>query len=172
MADPFLGEIRMFAGNFPPRDWAFCDGSILPIRQYTALFSLLGTNFGGDGRVTFALPNLRDRVPMHWGQGPNLANRPLGESGGENAVTLKSTEMAAHSHAPRASSGPGDQLSPENGFWAASETRDKQFGNTAPDVTMAAPMDAAGGGLAHENRAPFLVVSYIIALNGIFPQRP
>jgi len=172
MADPYLGEIRMFAGNFPPKDWAFCDGSIVAIRQHTALFSLLGTNFGGDGRVTFGLPDLRDRVPMHWGQGPGLANRQLGETGGANAVTLALTEMAPHSHSPSASSAPGDQVSPENGFWAASQTRDKQFGNTAPDATMAAPIDPTGGGLAHENRAPYLAVSYIIALNGIFPQRP
>ncbi len=172
MAEPFLGEIRMFAGNFPPRDWAFCDGRIMPIAQYTALFSLLGTNFGGDGKRTFGLPNLRDRVPMHWGQGPGLSDRPLGDSGGANAVTLTLQEMAAHSHSPGASSGPGDQVSPENGFWSSSETRDKQFGNTVPDVAMAAPIDAAGGGLAHENRAPYLAVSYIIALNGIFPRRP
>ena len=172
MADPFIGEIRMFAGNFAPKDWAFCDGRLMPIRQYTALFSLLGTNFGGDGKVTFGLPNLRDRVPMHWGQGPGLTNRALGASGGENAVTLKLTEMAAHTHSPGASNAPGDQLSPANGFWSSSETRDKQFGNTAPDVKMAAPMDPVGGGLPHENRAPFLAVSYIIALNGVFPPRP
>src|SRR5262245_49113254 len=100
MSEPFLGEIRMFAGNFPPKDWAFCDGRILPIAQYTALFSLLGNNYGGDGKTNFGLPNLTDRVPMHWGQGTGLSNRNPGDTGGSNLVALTSDQMAQHQHAP------------------------------------------------------------------------
>jgi microcystin-dependent protein len=172
MADPFIGEIRMFAGNYPPKDWAFCDGSLLAIRQYTALFSILGTNFGGDGRVTFGLPNLKDRVPMHWGHGNGLASRSLGETGGEATVTLTTEQMPAHSHAPSAGAS-ADQGSPAGGVWAQS-SRDRVFSTdtNATYVPMAAAMGQAGGGQFHENRAPYLAVSYIIALNGVFPPRP
>ena len=172
MADPFIGEIRMFAGNFPPKDWAFCDGSLIPIARNTALFSLLGTNFGGDGRVTFALPNLRDRVPLHWGQGAGLSNRSLGDTGGANAVALTPDEMAPHTHSPAANSGAGDQGSPQSGVWAASATRDLLYSDAATDTNMAAQIGSVGGGLAHENRAPFQTVNYIIALAGVFPPRP
>jgi microcystin-dependent protein len=173
MSEPFLGEVRMFCGNYPPNNWALCNGQLLAIRQYTALFSLLGIAYGGDGIQTFALPNLTDSVPMHQGQGPNLSPRTVGETGGESSVMLTEAEMAAHSHAPNAVSSAGDQASPENSRWSQSSTRDKQFGNTAPDKEMAADLlDPLGGGLPHENRAPFQVVNYIIALAGVFPQRP
>ena len=163
----------MFCGNYPPNNWALCNGQLLAIRQYAALFSLLGVAYGGDGVQTFALPNLTDSVPMHQGQGPDLSPRTVGEIGGESSVFLTEAEMAAHSHAPNAVSGAGDQASPENSRWSQSSTRDKQFGNTTPDKEMAAGLlDPLGGGLPHENRAPFQVVNYIIALAGVFPQRP
>lgn len=170
MSEAFIGEIRMFAGNFPPQHWAFCDGSLLRIVQNTALYSLLGTSFGGDGKTTFGLPDLRDRVPMHWGQGPGLANRRLGESGGNASMTLTTVQMPTHSHSPGAGTS-ADQASPANGVWAQS-SRDRVFGSGTTFVPMAAAMDPTGGGLAHENRAPYLAVSFIICVDGIYPPRP
>jgi microcystin-dependent protein len=175
MSEPFLGEIRMFAGNFPPKNWAFCNGQIMPISQNTALFSLLGTNYGGNGTTNFGLPNLQGSTPIHWGQGPGLTQRDIGEIGGSPTVTLLITEMAGHTHAPNANNAAGTEASPANGFWAQSSSRDKQNapGTTTPLVPMATTaMGPAGGGQAHENMAPYLAVSYIIALAGIFPQRP
>lgn len=171
MSEAFLGEIRMFAGNFPPKDWMFCNGAILPISQNTALFSLLGTNFGGNGVNNFQLPNLADTVPMGTGTGPGLTPRSVGETGGEAMVTLTSPEMAAHSHAPAVFPA-GQETSPEGAVWSASSGRDNQYAQGAPDVQMANVMGSVGGGLPHENRAPFLAVSYIICVNGIFPARP
>src|SRR5437868_2425626 len=112
MSEPFLGEIRMFAGNFAPTGWAFCNGQILSIAQNTALFSLLGTTYGGNGQTTFGLPNLQGRVPMHWGTGAGLTPRTLGETSGSENVTLLSTQMPAHTHSIEASTGQGDQFSP------------------------------------------------------------
>jgi microcystin-dependent protein len=175
MSEPFLGEIRMFAGNFPPKNWAFCNGQIMPISQNTALFSLLGTNYGGNGSTNFGLPNLQGSVPIHWGQGPGLSNRDIGETGGASTVTLIMTEMAPHSHSPSANNAAGTETAPTNAFWAQSSSRDKQNapGNTTPVVPMApAALDPVGGSQAHENMAPYLAVSYIIALAGIFPSRP
>jgi microcystin-dependent protein len=172
MSDPFLGEIRIFAGNYPPKNWAFCNGAILPISQYTALFALLGTNFGGNGTVNFGLPNLVDRVPMNWGQGPGLTPRVLGEMGGDNSVAIDATTMAAHTHLAQASSGGGTDTAPTNNFWSTSSSREKQFNAPPPDALMALALDPAGGSQAHENRQPYLAVNYIIALSGIFPSRP
>jgi len=175
MSEPFLGEIKMFAGNFPPKNWAFCNGQLLPISQYVALFSLLGTNYGGNGTTNFGLPNLQASIPVHWGQGPGLSSRVIGEVGGAQSVNLLITEMAAHTHSPNASNAAGDQLSPENGYWAQSSVRDKQYapGTTTTDVNMATnAIDPVGGSQAHNNMAPYLAVSYIIALAGIFPARP
>lgn len=173
MSEPFLGEIRMFAGTFAPNGWAFCNGQIMPIQQNTALFSLLGTNYGGNGTSNFGLPNLQGCVPIHWGQGPGLSDRVIGESGGAATVTLISAEMGAHSHAPAAVSGAGNLLPPTNAYWATSSTRDKQFANVAPNVTMLPNiLDPVGGNLPHNNQFPILVVNYIISLAGLFPQRP
>jgi microcystin-dependent protein len=173
MSSPFLGEIKMFAGNFAPKNWAFCNGQILNISQATALFSLLGTNYGGDGRTTFGLPNLQSRVPMHWGTGPGLSSRDIGETGGVPIVTLTIPEMASHSHAPLASTGAGALVPPSNAYWAASSVRDKQFATAAPDAAMLTGiLDPSGGNQPHDNQFPFLVVTYIIATAGIFPQRP
>jgi microcystin-dependent protein len=173
MSEPFLGEVRMFAGNFAPKDWALCNGQILPINQFTALFSLLGTSYGGNGTTNFALPNLQNSVPMHKGQGPGLTDRVIGEIGGSATVALIATEMGPHSHAPFVTTGAGTLVPPTNAYWATSSSRDKQFANTAPTATMApAAQDPTGGSQPHNNQFPFLVVTYIIATAGIFPQRP
>jgi len=173
MAQPFLGEIRMFAGNFPPKNWAFCNGQVLAISQNTALFSLLGTNYGGNGTSTFALPNLQNSVPIHWGQGPGFSERVIGETGGALTVSLTVPEMASHTHGPLATTSAGAVGAPTNAYWSTSSLRDKQFANTTPDAAMAQGLlDPAGGNLPHNNLFPILTVTYIIALAGIFPQRP
>lgn len=175
MADPFLGEIRMFAGNFAPRGWAFCAGQILSISQNTALFSLLGTTYGGNGQTTFALPDLRGRAPVSSGQGPGLSNYNLGEMAGSESVTLLTSQMPAHTHAANASTQPGSASSPANGVCASGV--DSQGGSVngyvaAPNTTMAPQaIGAAGGSQPHENRPPFLCVNFIIALQGIYPSR-
>ena len=120
MADPFLGEIRMFGGNFAPRGWAFCNGQILPISQNTALFALLGTTYGGDGQTTFALPDLQGAAPLHAGEGPGLSSRPLGERGGQQAVSLTTANLPAHTHAVAGEDGYGTNAAAANGVWARS----------------------------------------------------
>jgi microcystin-dependent protein len=179
MSEPFLGEIRMFGGNFAPRGWAFCNGQLLPISSNTALFSLLGTTYGGDGRTTFALPDLRGRVPMHWGQGPGLSSRSLGESSGSESVTLTSSQMPAHTHSAVATvnaSARSDGSSPSGAVPA--DGGGNNIYSSAPDgsTTMNGGMvstqiGAAGGSQPHANLQPFLCVSFIIALQGIFPSR-
>jgi microcystin-dependent protein len=172
MSEAFLGEIRMFAGSYAPKDWMFCNGAILPIARYSALFSLLGTAFGGNGVNTFQLPNLVDTVALGTGAAPGLTQRSLGETGGAAMVALTPAQMAPHSHAPSAFPGAGLEASPEGAVWATSTARDNQYATGTPDVEMAPVIGAAGGGLPHENRAPFLAVNYIICVNGIFPPRP
>jgi microcystin-dependent protein len=175
MSEPFIGEIRMFGGNFAPRGWAFCDGQLLSIAQNTALFSLLGTTYGGNGQTTFALPDLRGRVPMHWGAGPGLTPRTLGESSGSETVTLLSSQMPAHNHAIGAHSGQGDTFSPEGAVNAAAVDASQQPLNiysSSVNATMAAQtVGVAGGSQPHNNMQPFQCVSFIIALEGIFPSR-
>ena len=177
--DNFVGEIRIFAGNFPPYGWAFCDGQLLPIAQYTALFSIIGTYYGGNGTTNFALPNLNGRVPIGAGQGSGLSNRYLGEQGGQETVTLLQSQMPAQSHsvtagsvAIPASTGAGDADSPKNSYPAPStksysSTSIGNMNTTGSTITLA----PAGGGQAHNNLQPYLVVRYIIALQGIFPSR-
>ena len=169
--DPFLGEIRMFAGNFAPRGWALCNDQLLAISQNTALFSLLGTMYGGDGRVTFGLPDLRGRIPMSFGQGPGLTPRDQGEMGGEETVTLLSQQMPAHTHVPNAESGGGNNTSPANNFWAASTRRDLTYTPTPTGPMSPDAIRAAGNNQPHDNMQPYLAVSFIIALQGIFPPR-
>ena len=178
--DNFLGEIRMFAGNFAPKGWAFCDGQILPISLNTALFSLLGTYYGGNGTTNFALPNLNGKVPIGSGQGPGLSNYDIGEVGGEESVTLMVSEMPAHSHSVTAGSvavqvntNPGNADSPKNSYPAQSaksysSTSDNNM-NTTGSTTTLSPV---GGGQPHNNLQPYLVVRYIIALQGSYPSRP
>jgi microcystin-dependent protein len=176
MTDPFLAEIRMFGGNFAPRGWATCDGQLMSISQNTALFSLLGTTYGGDGRSTFGLPDLRGATPMQQGQGPGLSQRFLGETGGEPAVTLLNSEMAMHTHLANALDAGGDQSVPTNTVWAQariSKVSSNLYANTAPNQMMN-PLTTGitGGSQPHNNMPPYLCVCFIIALQGIFPQRP
>jgi microcystin-dependent protein len=171
MSEPFIGEIRMFSGNFAPRGWAFCNGQLMPISQNTALFSLLGTIYGGDGRSTFALPDLRGRVPLHAGQGSGLSDYPLGSRGGSEQVALTVEQLPAHSHALLASDSEGNQRSPANHALATPE-ESLIYSAAEPTVAMAKGAIApTGNGQPHENRPPYLAVNYIIALFGIFPAR-
>lgn len=172
MSNPFIGEIRLFGGNFAPVGWAFCSGQTLPISQNDALFALIGTTYGGDGVTTFNLPNLQSRVPIHQGQGPGLANYVMGQAAGVEQVTLTTSNMPAHTHGVTGDSATGTANSPAGNVWANS-TGAKQFTPSAPNTTMnpAAIGGASGGGQPHDNMVPFLVVSFIIALEGIFPSR-
>jgi microcystin-dependent protein len=176
MTDPFLAEIRMFAGNFAPTGWALCDGQLIPISQNTALFSLLGTNYGGDGKTTFALPNLMGSAPMQQGQGPGLSDRFLGETSGAPYVTLLTFEIPAHTHQVNAVDAGGDVTTPGNALWASAmvgRVGTNMYSDAAPNQVMN-PMSTAitGGSQPHNNMPPYLCVSFIIALQGIFPQRP
>lgn len=163
MAEPFLSEIRIFSFNFPPKSWALCNGQLLPINQNQALFSLLGTTYGGDGRVNFALPDLRGRVAMHVGNGFDL-----GQRAGTETHTLISPEMPAHTHQAKASANGPTVTPPTGNFWA-SNSGFTAYGN-AGDTTMApTAIGNTGGSQAHENRSPFLTLNYCIALQGIFP---
>jgi len=175
-SEPFIAEIIMFGGNFAPRNWAFCDGQLLAISQNTALFSLLGTTYGGDGRTTFALPDLRGRVAMHAGSGPGLTTRRLGEKSGVESVTLNAAQMPSHSHTAtvKGTNARGNSETPEGNTWA-SRSRDNDYSDIAvPDVTMKAntvTVSTSGGSQAHENMPPYLAVNYIIALQGLYPSR-
>ncbi len=166
MSQPFIGEIRMFAGNFAPVGWAFCNGAIIPIDQNDALFNLIGTTYGGDGQTTFALPNLQSRVPVH--VGPGFA---LGQSGGAETVTLTTSQIPAHSHVPQANTNQGSQPSPAGNVWA-SQSALTQFSNTAPSEAMdPAALGSSGGSQPHDNMLPFLVVNFILSLFGVFPSQ-
>lgn len=174
MADQFVAEIRIFAGNFPPTGWAFCNGQLMAISQNTALFSLIGTFYGGDGKTTFALPNLQGAAPLHQGQGPGLSERFLGEAGGSATTTLLVSEIPAHSHSALAFSGGGGESSPTNNNWAGGgRGRPPLFA----DATNLAPMSwqalaPAGGSQPHNNLPPYLALNFIIALQGLYPPRP
>ena len=168
-----IGEIRLFAGNFAPRNWAFCNGQLLSISQNTALFSILGTTYGGDGRVTFALPDLRSRVPIHPGQGPGLSNYVLGQTGGVETVTLTQNQLPSHTHSVNAVANGGNQANPTGNLPAVESTGTSQnYSNAAATGPMSAGMIGNTGG-----NQPFSVVqphqclNYIIALYGIFPSR-
>ncbi len=175
MSSPFVAEIRIFAGNFAIKGHAFCDGQILPISQNTALFSLLGTTYGGDGKSNFALPNLQGMAPMQQGQGPGLSLRDLGETAGETTVTLLTTEIPAHGHAIEAASTAGDQTSPAATVLAESKRQKfvtKQYVATpGTSPVTAATLTPAGGSQPHNNMPPYLTLNFLIALQGVFPPR-
>ena len=172
MADQFVAEIRIFPFNFAPQGWAFCNGQLIPISQNTALFSLLGTMYGGDGKATFALPDLQGRAPLMPGQGPGLSLYVTGEQAGESSVTLLTTEIPAHSHVPQCAAA-GNQSGPGNNVWAsAGFGRPPQYAIPTNPVSMASSaIGPAGGNLPHNNMMPFLALNFCIALQGIFPAR-
>lgn len=162
MAQPYVGEIRMFAGNFNPAGWMFCDGSLLPISEYETLFQLIGTTYGGDGQSTFALPDLRGRLPLHQGNGFALA-----ETGGAETITLTTQQIPAHSHALLAADVPADRVSAAGAVLARGPVYTDV--SSAPAAMNAASITAVGGSQPHENMQPYLCVSFIISLFGIFP---
>lgn len=172
MADPFVAEIRLYPFNFAPRGWAFCDGQLLPLSQNTALFSLLGTTYGGDGRSNFALPNLMGRAAMHPGQGPGLSLRDLGETGGSDTVTLLSSAMPAHTHALVVSNEIGEDRKAA-GEAVARSTGGPLYGPVPANPVALAPeaLPPAGGGLPHNNLMPYLTLNFCIALQGVYPPR-
>jgi microcystin-dependent protein len=172
MADPFVAEIRIFPFNFAPKGWAWCDGQLMPLSQNTALFSLLGTTYGGNGKSTFALPDLQGRAPMHPGQGPGLSLHDLGETGGIEAVTLLESEMPVHTHQLRASGEDANDDDPPNAAWAGSvgvglyKAPDNNMTNMAFQA-----LPPAGGSQPHNNMMPYLTCYFCIALQGVFPPR-
>ena len=171
MADPFVAEIRIFPFTFAPKGWAFCNGQILPISQNTALFSLLGTTYGGDGKSTFALPNLQGSAAMHPGQGPGLSSHDLGEIGGSDTVTLLQNEIPVHTHAANASQGDGLERTPKDqllatGIGISQYQAPGALTNLSPNS-----VTPAGGGLPHNNLQPYLAMNFNIALQGVFPPR-
>jgi microcystin-dependent protein len=168
VSEPFLAEIRIFGFNFPPRGWALCDGQILPINQNQSLYALLGTTYGGDGRTSFALPDLRGRVPIHTGTS-NGANHPLGSKSGEETHTLAASEMVQHTHTIQASADPSTSQDPTNAVLAKSG---QIYGAANNLVDMASGTLAnAGGGQAHDNMQPYLTLNFCIALQGVWPSR-
>ncbi|MDO6674869.1 tail fiber protein [Tenacibaculum sp. 1B UA] len=187
--DPFIGQITMFGGNFAPRGWAFCNGQLLAISQNSALFSILGTTYGGDGRTTFALPDLRGRAPIHSGDGsvgPGLSPRPLGQRGGEQTHTLNILEMPIHNHVAtstsklhgQSASGDDDTISTGSSIASGSSTGSEVFSSQPPNtemntssVTTATTTLNQGGSQPHNNMQPYLAINFIIALVGVFPSR-
>ena len=169
MADPFVAEIRMFGFNFAPTGWAQCNGQILPLSQNTALFSLLGTTYGGDGKSTFALPDLQGSVPLHPGQGQGLSLYDLGQQGGSQFVTLIQSEMPMHSHTFVASEEVVNANEPGDNWFGAGETR--YIAPPGSELLNFGAISVAGGSLPHNNMMPYLVVNFCIALQGVFPAR-
>jgi microcystin-dependent protein len=170
MATPFLGEIKMFGGNFAPVGFAFCSGQLLAISQNDALFALIGTIYGGDGQTTFGLPDLRGRLPVHLGTLSGGGNYVIGQSGGSEQVTLTTPQLPTHNHSAQASSAAGTQNGPGNGVWAQSSLNQFGTGNAASTMT-AQNIQNSGGSQSHDNMMPFLAVNFIIALEGVFPSQ-
>ena len=169
--DPFVAEIRIYPFNFAPKGWAFCDGQLLPISQNTALFSLLGTTYGGDGKSNFALPDMQGNAPMHPGQGPGLSLHDLGETGGSDTVTLLQSEIPLHSHGLIASATDGNNTKPAGQLFAQG-VGVSIWGTVAPNTQFnTSTLAPAGGGQPHNNRQPYLTLSFCIAMQGVFPPR-
>src|SRR5689334_3736781 len=165
MSSPFIGEIRMFGGNFPPNGWAFCNGALIPISENDALFNLIGTTYGGDGQETFALPNLQSRVPVH--VGPGFA---LGQSGGTESVTLTVSQIPSHSHVPLCNSANGGPAGPAAGFGA--QNSQNLYSTDAPSLAMLnGVLGSTGGSQPHDNMIPFLAINFILSLFGVFPSQ-
>ncbi|MBI1804854.1 MAG: phage tail protein [Ignavibacteriae bacterium] len=166
MAQPYVGELRMFAGNFAPAGWMFCEGQLLPISENETLFNLIGTTYGGDGQSTFALPDLRGRIPIHFGNGFTLA-----ETGGAESVTLTTQQIPAHSHVPQGDSNSGNSDDPSGRVWASSSAIQFIAGVNANTDMNTSIVGSTGGSQPHDNMPPYLVVSFIISLFGIFPSQ-
>ena len=175
MSEPFIAEIRIFAGNFAPRGWASCNGQLLPVAQNTALFSLIGTTYGGDGRTTTALPNLEGRAPMHPGRGPGLTSRRLGQKGGTETEPLSEAQIAGHTHNVRAVQRTqftvGNSLNPANNYLASPQTGNAYVGASNLTGMAAGAVESTGGSQSHNNLQPFLTMNFIIALQGLYPSR-
>ena len=173
MSEPFIAEIKIFAGNFAPRGYAFCNGQLLPIAQNTALFSLIGTIYGGDGRTTTGLPDLTNRAPIHAGKGPGLTQRRLGYTGGQESVVLSEAQIPLHTHTPRASTSEnGKSSDPSSHVWG--KGIGNEFYRPVTDINTrlsSQAIGAVGGNQAHDNMQPYLTLNYIIALVGIYPSR-
>lgn len=169
MSEPFIGEIRMFGGTFAPVGWALCDGQLLAISQNDALFSLLGTTYGGDGRTTFGLPDLRGRVPIHQGTGSGLTNRAMGATGGSETVTLSADQLPAHTHTMNASTNAADAADPAGAVLA--EGGADIYVEDNANQALATSIGATGGSQPHDNLMPFQCTNYIISLFGIYPSR-
>ena len=174
MSDQFLAEIRIFPFNFPPTGWAFCDGQLMPISQNTALFALLGTYYGGDGKSTFALPNLQGAAPMQTGQGQGLSERFLGEMSGSESITLLVSEMPFHTHTLLAGPDPANAQIPTDTVCLTRSSGGNAYSTVTTGLVTMAPqvLTPAGGSLPHNNMQPYLTLNFCIALQGIFPQRP
>ncbi|MED1725689.1 phage tail protein [Brevibacillus parabrevis] len=177
MADAYIGEIRIFAGNFAPKGWALCNGQLMSVQQNTALFSILGVQYGGDGKTTFALPNLMGSAVMNQGQGAGLTNRTVGQKVGNANETLLTSEIPAHTHIPQATVDPGNSAVPTNGYWAPTPEPDPFSGaplyyDPTPNVPMSpVALNVTGGSQPHNNMQPFIAQSFIICLSGEFPSR-
>lgn len=172
MSEPFVGEIKMFAGNFAPRGYAFCDGQLLAVSQNDALFSLFGTIYGGDGRTTFGLPDLRGRIPVHAGQGPGLSNRRLGQKTGSERVTLTLNEIPSHTHTAQASDNQATSTTLSNKVLARVETDASFYASTSdPRTLINGVVSNTGGSQSHNDMMPTLCIHFIVALVGIYPSR-
>jgi microcystin-dependent protein len=170
--EPFIGEVKIFAGNFAPRGWAFCDGQLMAISSNDTLFSIIGTTYGGDGRSSFGLPDLRGRIPIGPRVGPGLSNYTLGKKGGFETVSLTTDQIPAHNHRIKAVTTGGTSTTPTDHLLADSAAFDNEFSNATANTNMSESMVTnTGRNLPHENRQPFLAINYIIALTGIYPSR-
>jgi microcystin-dependent protein len=171
MSQPYVGEIRMFGGNFAPSGWAFCDGQLMQISENDTLFNLIGTTYGGDGQETFALPDLQGRLPMHAGQGPGLSNYQIGEKAGVETVTLTTQQNPTHTHAVVVSGDLANSNSPNNSMLAQSTQILLYTQDTASKFMAPSALSPVGGSQPHENMQPFLVISFIISLFGVYPSQ-
>ena len=172
MSDPYIGEIRMFGGSFAPAGWAFCQGQTLPIAQNDALFTLLGTTFGGDGQETFNLPDLQGRLPLHQGKGPGITqNYVIGENAGVESVTLTTQQIPVHTHAVVGTNAIGSEANPANNFLASSSSINAYGVYTPANAFASTAIPPVGGGEPHENMMPYLCISFILSLYGIFPNQ-
>ena len=165
----FIGEVKMFAGNFAPRGWAFCEGQLLPISEYQSLYAIIGTTYGGDGRTTFALPDLRGRVAIHPGTGPGLSTKRLGQQGGAETVTLNTGQLPNHSHQLKTTTDQANSKNPTNATLATSKT--EIYSNNTASINMQDIIGKTGGNQPHENMPPYTSINFIICLQGIFPSR-